>query len=287
MKNIGLKRVFAVALLFSVMAFAVGPVIKVSAEAVPEYKITYDSNDGNGVYQKTTKLMNVDIPVAEMTITHEGFAFVGWALDPLSSRADYSQGDYFSENKNTTLYAVWRKTGEEAESYVKSKRTMKVKNQTAICGKSFKLNATVEQCGKLVYHSSNSNILRLNSKGKGTPGGCGIVKITVTAPEDGLFAKTEKTVTVTVNPTTPKIKSLKSAGRGLVSCNWSKCKAVTGYQIKIVQSGRETKQKWKKTSFTASARSGVKYSIKVRAYKTSGKKTVYSSWSKVKKITVK
>ncbi len=281
------KKKICVFLVWSIMLFSILPVTNVSAEVPPEYTITYDSNDGKGVYLKTTKMMNVDIPVADMDIEHEGFLFAGWALDPTASTPEYMRGDYFKENKDSTLYAIWKKIGEDAEGYTKPKRTITAKNQTHVFGKKFTLKAKVEQAGKLVYESANTSVVTIDSTGRGTTKGCGTVKVTVIAPEDGLFAKSSKTITVTIKPAKPTIKSLTSPSKGRVSCKWSTCKKVTGYQVHIATSGRVLKQMIKKTSFTASATPGTKYTIKVRAYKKSGSTKIYGKWSATKKVRVK
>ena len=284
-----LRKIGGMVVILSVLASGVTPVVPAEEKAVAatEYTITLNMNDGTGKTEKVQKFKDEQLLMSNPAVTHEGFNFQGWAYDPLAARPDFVPGDYYKENASATLYGIWRRSGEGTEYYLKYKRTLKVNDATALCGKSFTLSASVAEGGMLKYTSSNSKILTLNSSGKGTPKSCGTVKITVTAPEDGLYAETSKTVTVTVKPATPTITKLNSPSKGLVSCSWKKCKGVTGYQICINNAGRLTYLKWKKTSFTAGGKSGATYKVKVRAYKKSGSKTVYGGWSKVKKVSVR
>lgn len=77
---------------------------------------------------------------------------------------------------------------------------------------------------------------------------------------------------------------------------WKKGSGITGYQIQYSTSGKFAKKstktlkvnKAKTTSKTISKLAGQKkYYVRVRTYKTKGKKTTYSSWSKAKSVTTK
>ncbi len=91
---------------------------------------------------------------------------------------------------------------------------------------------------------------------------------------------------------TPKFYTLKS-GKKKITVSNSQINAVTGYQIKVSTSKKFTKKttktlNFKKSKYTVKKlKANKKYYVKVRAYKTQGGKTVYSSWSKVKTVKTK
>lgn len=87
-----------------------------------------------------------------------------------------------------------------------------------------------------------------------------------------------------------------SAGAAAFTVKWKKVSGVTGYQVQYSTSSKFTS----KTSKTATAKkdkttaktvsglkSKTKYYVRVRTYKTSGKKKKYSSWSSAKSVTTK
>lgn len=96
-------------------------------------------------------------------------------------------------------------------------------------------------------------------------------------------------------PKKPTVSSV-SAGVAAFTVKWKKVSGVTGYQVQYSTSSKFTS----KTSKTATAKkdkttaktvsglkSKTKYYVRVRTYKTSGKKKKYSSWSSAKSVTTK
>lgn len=96
-------------------------------------------------------------------------------------------------------------------------------------------------------------------------------------------------------PKKPTVSSV-SAGAAAFTVKWKKVSGVTGYQVQYSTSSKFTS----KTSKTATAKkdkttaktvsglkSKTKYYVRVRTYKTSGKKKKYSSWSSAKSVTTK
>ncbi len=282
-----LKKEIGVFLILALSVLCLGPVVPAAAEDPQEYTVRFDNNDGSGTFQDVKKPYNQYVQIGQPTTTHEDFDFVGWAQDPQATRAEFTSGNLYRYNEDITLYAIWYRKGADRSNYLKTKRTISAADKTYTCGKTVALNATVKEGGTLKYTSGNTKILKLDANGVGVPKSCGIVKVTISAAEDGLYAPTSKTITLTIKPSTPKVSKISSPRGGLLSCSWKKCKGVTGYQIYIGTSGRTTYLKWKKTSFTASAKSKAKYSVKIRAYKKSGSKTIYGKWSKVKKLRIK
>ena len=284
------RKMCGLVLILGVTLSGVSPAVDTPSKAADTAGCTiiFDYNDGSGRTDTVKKAAGEQVLITNSMYIHDGFTFIGWALDPLAIRADYSVGEYFKEEEDTTLYAIWRRIGEGADNYLKYKRSMTVNDQTGTCGKSFTLKYDVEEEGEnIVFKSSDTKILSLGANGKGTPKSCGILDMTVTTPEDGLFAETTKTVSITIKPATTTITKLKSPKKAWLACSWKKCAGVTGYQVRIVKGGITSYLKWKKTSFTASATSNKTYKVKVRGYKKVGTKTIYGAWSKEKKVKVK
>lgn len=103
------------------------------------------------------------------------------------------------------------------------------------------------------------------------------------------------TTAFAATPKKPTVSSV-SAGAAAFTVKWKKVSGVTGYQVQYSTSSKFTS----KTSKTATAKkdkttaktvsglkSKTKYYVRVRTYKTSGKKKKYSSWSSAKSVTTK
>ena len=95
----------------------------------------------------------------------------------------------------------------------------------------------------------------------------------------------------TKKPAKVKITSVKSAKAGQLAVKYKKVSKAKGYQIKIGINKKMTKNKkvakTKKLVKTfKNLKKGKTYYVKVRAYRKSGKKTVYGKWSAVKKAKV-
>lgn len=96
-------------------------------------------------------------------------------------------------------------------------------------------------------------------------------------------------------PKKPTVSSV-SAGAAAFTVKWKKVSGVTGYQVQYSTSSKFTSKtsktamakKDKTTAKTVSGlKSKTKYYVRVRTYKTSGKKKKYSSWSSAKSVTTK
>ena len=127
----------------------------------------------------------------------------------------------------------------------------------------------------------------------------------VTTVAATLFSKGSKTsvcpvcgatVKKSIAKKTFKISSLKSSKKATMVVKAAKLSGITGYQIQYSTSSKFAKGKTKtvkvKTTKALSKtikglKSGKKYYVRVRAYKTSGKKTVYSKFTAVKSVKIK
>ena len=107
----------------------------------------------------------------------------------------------------------------------------------------------------------------------------------------GSYSKTYTAKTVPLKPTV-KVK----AGKKQLTASWKTVANITGYEVQYSTSKKFTKKttqkvtikkaKTKKTSIKK-LKKGKKYFVKVRAYKTVGKKKIYGAWSTVKTVKVK
>lgn len=84
---------------------------------------------------------------------------------------------------------------------------------------------------------------------------------------------------------------VKNKKKRRVRVTWKKLSKVTGYQVQYSLNKKFKKAKkvrTKKGKYTIKKlKKKKRYYIRVRAYKKSGKKKVYGTWSKVKKIKIK
>ena len=99
-----------------------------------------------------------------------------------------------------------------------------------------------------------------------------------------------------IKPAKMKIKAAKSTAKNKIKVTWTKAEGgVTGYKVQIALNKKFTKSKKTYTVKKASAafktisklKSGRKYFVRVRAYKTVGKKTYYGKYSAIKTVKVK
>ena len=75
-----------------------------------EYRIAYDANGGTNAPATQVKYYNADLTLQEAVPERGGYKFLGWADGNASSvTASYSAGGKYTENRDTTLYAVWQK----------------------------------------------------------------------------------------------------------------------------------------------------------------------------------
>ncbi len=100
-------------------------------------------------------------------------------------------------------------------------------------------------------------------------------------------------ITAVTLPTTPTLSKL-SSSKKILTVKWAKVTGATGYEIYVSQSktGKYVKKATINKQSTTSQNingltKGKTYYVKVRAYKTVGKNTVYSNYSTIKSIKIK
>ena len=92
-------------------------------------------------------------------------------------------------------------------------------------------------------------------------------------------------------PKKVKITRAKNIKKRKISLKYKKVKGAKGYQIRWCDNKKfrgYLQKRTTKTSYTLKKlRKKKTYSIKVRAYKLSGKRKVYGAWSKVKRVKIR
>lgn len=74
----------------------------------PTNTITYNANGGTGtVPDSQTKQYGHRIQVASSQLTRSNYSFKGWSKISSATTPTYKPGEYYIDNADTTLYAVW------------------------------------------------------------------------------------------------------------------------------------------------------------------------------------
>lgn len=104
-------------------------------------------------------------------------------------------------------------------------------------------------------------------------------------------ATTNAAVKKVTKPQRVKITRAKNIKKRKISLKFKKVKGAKGYQIRWCDNRKfrgYLQKRTTKTSYTLKKlRKKKTYSIKVRAYKLSGKRKVYGAWSKVKRVKIR
>ncbi len=74
-----------------------------------EYTVSYDANGGEGAPEGQVKVHDTDLILRSDVPVREDCVFLGWATRPDAKEPEYTGGDVFTVNGDTTLYAVWHR----------------------------------------------------------------------------------------------------------------------------------------------------------------------------------
>ena len=209
---------------------------------------------------------------------------------------DVSGGE-LNNGQNIQIYTANMTKSQRCNLYYlgQKNQTIQASSKTIIYKeKAVSLNAKTVGNGKLSYSSSNKNIVTVDSKGKVTGKGYGTATIYIKASETKQYKKASKNVTVTVIPRKMNMKLVSSPKKKHIKVAWNKDTSVTGYNLYISLTKdfkKETFQRSYKKNTASMYTSGMKskriYYVKIRAYKTVGKKKLYGAWSNTKKVKIK
>lgn len=161
-----------------------------------------------------------------------------------------------------------------------------VKKTQASKAQSFNLKASAGDGAALKY-KSNSNSVKVNSKGKVTiaKNFCGIAKITITSGETKKYIPTSKTVKVTVKPKKTKLKVPVHKTKKL-KATWTKVPNISGYHLKPTVGTITNQYLYMKSAKEMNLnitgfKKGTKYTIRIRPFVESDGERVYGAWTKV------
>ena len=101
--------------------------------------VIYDANGGSGEPSSQTKVHGTNLTLSSEIPTRNGYTFKGWSTSSSATKATYSSGGSYADDKVTTkLYAVWSKDNshiniEETSDYtLKGEFIMGIKSKTNI-----------------------------------------------------------------------------------------------------------------------------------------------------------
>ena len=180
------------------------------------------------------------------------------------------------------------------DDVVKEDQVIEVSGRTVSIGKVFRLDARITKGnGSLSFRSTKKNVATVSKNGVIKTKAAGKTTIVVTAKGTEKFNKTVTAVTVKVVPKGSKITSLKVNRSGKIIVKWPVNSKVTGYQICYSKNSDFTGMSKVTVSKKASKHVTLKkikdkgtYYVKMRTYKTVNGVKYFSSWSKVKKVTL-
>ena len=160
----------------------------------------------------------------------------------------------------------------------------------------FKLNAKTNSDGTVKYKSSNTNVVKVSSKGEITIVGCGEAKVTISVKATDDYKAVSKKVTIKVLPETVQNFKVKALSGGKVKCTWKgKSTKNTNCQIQYSLNKQfknvktfASKPSLKSGSYKGKGlKKGKTYYLRIRAIAKSGGKSYTGKWSKTIKVKVK
>ena len=180
----------------------------------------------------------------------------------------------------------------------RAKSTINAKNtyKKYLGDNKFKLNAKTDSDGTVKYKSSNTNVVKVSSKGEITIVGCGEAKVTISVKATDDYKAVSKKVTIKVLPETVQNFKVKALSGGKVKCTW-KGKSTKNTNCQIQYSLNKQFKNAKTFSSKPSLKSGSykgkglkkgkTYYLRIRAIAKSGGKSYTGKWSKTIKVKVK
>lgn len=201
----------------------------------------------------------------DYTLTYSNNTKVGTAKVVITGVGNYS-------GSVTSKFSI-------VKTSVKNLKYTGISNKT-YTGKQIKPSITVKQGSKTLVKNKDYTVTYGTNKKTG--------KGYVTVKGKGNYIDSKK-VYFYIVPKKPAIKS-STVKKSSISLKWSNVTGESGYQVAYKKSGNSTYKTYHttKTSKTISKlKSGTKYNVKVRAYKTVDGVKKYGSWSSVKAYKTK
>ena len=247
---------------------------------------------------KPTAAPKVSLSKCKLTVKDQ--TYTGKALKPavtvkyggkaLKKGADYTVSYKNNVKPGTATVTVTGKGGYTGSAKVTfkilvplSKCKVTVKNQT-YTGKALKPAVTVKYGSKALKKGADYTVSYKNNKAVGVA--------TVTVTGKGGYTGTKK-LTFKILPRAVAISKL-TAGKQRLTVKWGKRAEATGYELQYAMkssfAGGKTVRIKKNATVSATIKklkTGKTYYVRLRSYKTVGKNTYYSAWSKGKGVKVK
>lgn len=79
-----------------------------SSQQVVKYTVKYDANGGQGAPTSQIKYKGKTLTLSTKIPTRSGYDFEGWAISKTSKNVAYKSGGRYVQDRNITLYAVWK-----------------------------------------------------------------------------------------------------------------------------------------------------------------------------------
>ena len=79
------------------------------------HTVSFDANGGENAPESMTKYLCDSLVLPTEIPVRDGYFFIGYAADRNAEEAEYQPGGLFTEDEDTTLYAVWRPAVPDAE----------------------------------------------------------------------------------------------------------------------------------------------------------------------------
>lgn len=247
------------------------------------YNLSFNTNGAAPIAGYTVR-SDLDLVLPKDPV-RENYTFGGWFTDSaLTQKFDAAK----KLTKDTVLYAKW--IINQTDNTITAKDIFKdysTKKQTV------KLNAKVNGGAKLTYTSNNKKV-KVDGSGKVTIPAkfVGTVKLTIKSAETDKYRAATKTVTLTVTSSKTKLTKA-TALKKSAKLTWKKISNADGYEItyannKDFKKAKKVTVKKTLTSTTIKKLTSKKtYYFKIRTYKKSGSKKIYSDYSAVKKVKIK
>lgn len=260
--------------------------------------VNYMTNQTNAAYdENVAQMVETNAETGYNWWVNTGSKKAAWskyAYYTGSSRASYYSGDKAAEETASTIGIfeptnLWKNASHPAATTTAaktslSKATVTVAASKTYTGKAIKPSVKVTLNGKTVAASSYTITYKNNKK---------VGKATVTVTGKGNYTDS-KSATFKINPKGTSVKSVSKAKKSFTA-KWNKQSTqTTGYQVRYAtnKSMKNAKTKTVKSTKTTSLKvsnlkSGKKYYVQVRTYKTVNGTKYYSSWSSAKTVTTK
>lgn len=85
-------------------------VVEAIYEESPKWTLSFNLNGGTGDAPSVETYQGDSITIPNYFPVKDGYTFLGWALSPDATTAEYVAGDSLTPNQNIVLYAVWEVT---------------------------------------------------------------------------------------------------------------------------------------------------------------------------------